>query len=128
VILVSEIGDKTFFIAAIMAMTKPRLTVYSGAMLALGLMTILSALLGNVLTVLIPRVYTYYFSSLLFAIFGIKMLKEGYEMKKEQDNSEEYEEANSELKANEEKDIEMGIKTPADGNTGGGSVFTSTKR
>ena len=42
VIIVSELGDKTFFIAAIMAMRHPRLTVFAGAMAALGLMTILS--------------------------------------------------------------------------------------
>ena len=42
VIIVSELGDKTFFIAAIMAMRHPRLTVFCGAMAALGLMTILS--------------------------------------------------------------------------------------
>ena len=36
VILVSEIGDKTFFIAAIMSATYARLTVFSGAMSALG--------------------------------------------------------------------------------------------
>ncbi|KAJ8922476.1 hypothetical protein NQ315_007504 [Exocentrus adspersus] len=42
VILVSEIGDKTFFIAAIMAMRHPRLTVFAGAISALVLMTILS--------------------------------------------------------------------------------------
>ena len=63
VILVSEIGDKTFFIAAIMSMKHPRLTVYSGAISALGLMTLLSALLGNILTQFIPRTYTYYASS-----------------------------------------------------------------
>jgi hypothetical protein len=42
VIIVSELGDKTFFIAAIMAMRHPRLTVFLGAITALGLMTILS--------------------------------------------------------------------------------------
>lgn len=42
VILVSEIGDKTFFIAAIMAMRHPRLTVFAGAISALAVMTILS--------------------------------------------------------------------------------------
>jgi putative Ca2+/H+ antiporter (TMEM165/GDT1 family) len=31
-VLVSEIGDKTFFIAAIMAMRNPQLTVRSGAL------------------------------------------------------------------------------------------------
>jgi len=42
VIIVSELGDKTFFIAAIMAMRHPRLTVFVGAVFALGLMTVLS--------------------------------------------------------------------------------------
>ena len=42
VIIVSELGDKTFFIAAIMAMRYNRLTVLLGAMLALGIMTCLS--------------------------------------------------------------------------------------
>ena len=41
-IIVSELGDKTFFIAAIMAMRHPRLTVFSGAMTALAFMTVLS--------------------------------------------------------------------------------------
>lgn len=35
VILVSEIGDKTFFIAAIMAMRNDRLVVFAGAIAAL---------------------------------------------------------------------------------------------
>ena len=74
VIIVSELGDKTFFIAAIMAMRYARLTIYSGAMGALGTMTILSALLGNIVTKLIPRIYTYYISSILFACFGMKIV------------------------------------------------------
>lgn len=42
VIVVSELGDKTFFIAAIMAMRHPRLTVFLGAASALAFMTVLS--------------------------------------------------------------------------------------
>lgn len=42
VIVVSELGDKTFFIAAIMAMRHPRLIVFAGAITALALMTVLS--------------------------------------------------------------------------------------
>eukprot|EP00095_Tigriopus_kingsejongensis_P009660 maker-scaffold440_size170678-snap-gene-0.32 protein:Tk09660 transcript:maker-scaffold440_size170678-snap-gene-0.32-mRNA-1 annotation:"low quality protein: transmembrane protein 165-like" len=55
VILVSELGDKTFFIAAILAMTNNKLTVFLGAISALALMTVLSALLGWVVTSFIPR-------------------------------------------------------------------------
>lgn len=42
-ILCSELGDKTFFIAAIMAMRHSRLVVFTGAISALILMTILSS-------------------------------------------------------------------------------------
>ena len=42
VIIVSELGDKTFFIAAILAMRHSRLTVLAGALSALFVMTIMS--------------------------------------------------------------------------------------
>lgn len=42
VIIVSELGDKTFFIAAIMAMRHSRIVVFTGAILALIVMTIIS--------------------------------------------------------------------------------------
>ena len=57
-ILVSEIGDKTFFIAAILAMRNNKLTVFLAALSALFLMTILSAMLGWVVTTFIPRLVT----------------------------------------------------------------------
>ena len=40
VILATEVGDKTFFIAAILTMRHPRLAIWSGAMGALALMTV----------------------------------------------------------------------------------------
>lgn len=101
VILVSEIGDKTFFIAAIMAMRHPRLTVFTGAMSALALMTILSALFGWLINV-IPRVYTYYISTALFAVFGIKMLKEGFNMS-DAEAQGEIEEVQSDLRRKDEE-------------------------
>jgi putative Ca2+/H+ antiporter (TMEM165/GDT1 family) len=108
VIVVSEIGDKTFFIAAIMAMRHSRLIIYSGAMGALGAMTILSALLGNIVTKFVPRIYTYYLSSFLFACFGIKMLKDGYGMSPDE-GTDEYEEVQHEVeKAEAADDLELG--------------------
>jgi putative Ca2+/H+ antiporter (TMEM165/GDT1 family) len=108
VIVVSEIGDKTFFIAAIMAMRHSRLVIYLGAMGALGAMTVLSALLGNIVTKFIPRIYTYYLSSILFACFGIKMLKDGYEMSPD-GGTDEYEEVQHEVeKAEADEDLESG--------------------
>ena len=108
VIVVSELGDKTFFIAAIMAMRHPRMVIYIGAMGALGAMTILSALLGNIVTKFVPRIYTFYLSSILFACFGIKMLKDGYAMSPDE-GVEEYKEVQQELdEAEAADDLESG--------------------
>ncbi|XP_068174878.1 putative divalent cation/proton antiporter TMEM165 [Antennarius striatus] len=121
VIIVSELGDKTFFIAAIMAMRYNRLTVLAGAMLALGLMTCLSVLFGYATTI-IPRIYTYYVSTALFAIFGIRMLREGMKMSPDE-GQEELEEVQAEIKKKDEElqrsklangtlDVEAGTTAP----------------
>lgn len=101
VIIVSELGDKTFFIAAIMAMRYNRLTVLAGAMLALGIMTCLSVLFGYATTI-IPRIYTYYVSTALFAIFGVRMLREGLKMSPDE-GQEELEEVQAEIKKKDEE-------------------------
>lgn len=113
VIVVSELGDKTFFISAIMSMRHSRLTVYLGAMTALIFMTIMSALLGFATTV-IPRWLTYYTSSALFAIFGVRMLREGYNMSADE-GQEEYEEVQADLR---KRDEEAEKTTPGDVETG----------
>ena len=105
VIIVSELGDKTFFIAAIMSMRHSRLVIFTGAMLALGFMTILSAALGFAITIIPPK-YTRYISSALFAFFGLKMLKEGCEMDPNE-GEEELEEVQAELK---KKEAEVGLE------------------
>ncbi|KAK2835862.1 hypothetical protein Q5P01_016346 [Channa striata] len=121
VIIVSELGDKTFFIAAIMAMRYNRLTVLTGAMLALGVMTCLSVLFGYATTI-IPRIYTYYVSTALFAIFGVRMLREGLKMSPDE-GQEELEEVQAEIKKKDEElqrsklvngtpDVEAGAGTP----------------
>ncbi len=96
VIIVSELGDKTFFIAAIMAMRHSRTTVFAGAMAALALMHVMSAFFGYAITV-VPRVYTYYLSSFLFAVFGVKMLKDGWKMSPNE-AQEEFEEVSCHLR------------------------------
>lgn len=116
VILVSELGDKTFFIAAIMAMRHSRLVVFAGAIGALGLMTVLSVVFGMAATI-IPRVYTYYISTALFAIFGVKMLHDGWRMSPT-DAQEELEEVQMDLKKREEDELEKatgGTAAAADG-------------
>ncbi|CAH2237639.1 transmembrane protein 165 isoform X1 [Pararge aegeria] len=102
VVIVSELGDKTFFIAAIMAMKHPRVIVFAGAISALVFMTVLSAAFGWVATV-IPRVYTHYISAALFAIFGLKMLRDGWKMDPNE-GQEELEEVQHELKRREDQE------------------------
>ena len=101
VILVSEIGDKTFFIAAIMSAQYSRLTVFTGAMSALGIMTAMSAAFGSLSTVLIKVEYTRLISNLLFIVFGLRSIREGIAMQKG-DNSE-FQETDAELKEADEE-------------------------
>ena len=61
-ILVSELGDKTFFIAAILAMRHSRHVIFAGAISALALMTVLSAAFGYLLPTLLPKAYTHWAS------------------------------------------------------------------
>ena len=49
--------------------------VFLGAISALAVMTILSALLGFVVTTFIPREYTYYTCTAIMFLFGIKVNK-----------------------------------------------------
>jgi putative Ca2+/H+ antiporter (TMEM165/GDT1 family) len=77
-IIVSELGDKTFFIAAIMAMRYNRLAVLSGALFALFLMTAISTGFGLIVTSLLPPFYTRVIASALFFFFGGKLLYDAY--------------------------------------------------
>ena len=54
-ILVSELGDETFIIAAIMAMRHPRVIILAGALGALAVMTVLSTALGLIVPNLISQ-------------------------------------------------------------------------
>ncbi|KAL1498691.1 hypothetical protein AB1Y20_014002 [Prymnesium parvum] len=76
VILATEMGDKTFFIAAILTMRHSRLLVWGGAMGALALMTVLSAMVGFAAPLLLDPSITHYAAVALFLLFGVKMLKE----------------------------------------------------
>ena len=80
-------------------MRNNKLTVFLAAISALAVMTVLSALLGNiniiigvnviikicdtgfVVTTFIPREYTYYTCTAIMFLFGLKMLYEAWKMK-----------------------------------------------
>lgn len=95
-IIASELGDKTFFIAAILAMRNNHRHVLAGAVGALAIMTILSTIAGFALPQFLPKTYTHYASIVLFFAFGIKLLKEASEMTSDQ-ISDELEEVEMEL-------------------------------
>jgi len=103
-VLFTEIADKTFFVACIMAMRYNRLVVFSGAWGALVLMTFLSCALGHVVTqqTWLSTSVTHYIAATLFLIFSLHMLYEGFQNK---DNSatEEMEEVAMELREDDEE-------------------------
>lgn len=73
-ILVSEIGDETFIIAALMAMRHPKSIVLSGALSALIIMTVLSTGLGRIVPNLISKKHTNSAATVLYAFFGLRLL------------------------------------------------------
>ena len=80
-IFVCEIGDKTFFLAMVMAMRYKKWVVFTGAYGALAIMTILSAVFGKVLTTLVSKFLTDLITAGLFFFFGGKLLWEAYNSK-----------------------------------------------
>ncbi|KAI0808993.1 UPF0016-domain-containing protein [Irpex lacteus] len=101
-IIVSEIGDKTFLIAAILAMRHPRMVVFAGAFGSLVVMSMLSAALGHLLPTLIPKKWTQTLAAILFLVFGVKMLQEAREMKGGNDKiREEMKEAEEEIEGDD---------------------------
>lgn len=100
-ILFSEIGDKTFLVAALMAMKHDRLVVFSAAFSALITMTILSAVLGHAVPTLIPKKVTNLLAAALFLVFGARLLKEGLAMSPDEGVSAEMAEVEMELEEKE---------------------------
>mgnify|MGYP001099327891 CR=1 FL=1 len=78
-ITLSEIGDKSFFIAAILAMRHPRRWVFVGAIAALFVMTILSVLIGQAVA-MFPQQYVKGVAAALFIGCGLKLLYDALRM------------------------------------------------
>ncbi|CCC68294.1 hypothetical protein NCAS_0B02100 [Naumovozyma castellii] len=108
----SEIGDKTFLIAALMAMRHPRFLVYSAAASSLAIMTILSGIAGHTFSYFIPEQITSLLAGLLFLVFGYKLTMEGLSMEKVAGVNEEMAEVEEEIALNDidhsSKDLEKG--------------------
>ncbi|EAZ07738.1 hypothetical protein EE612_045510 [Oryza sativa] len=102
-ILVSEIGDETFIIAALMAMRHPKSTVLSGALSALVVMTILSTGLGRIVPNLISRKHTNSAATVLYAFFGLRLLYIAWRSDSKASQKKEIEEVEEKLEAGQGK-------------------------
>jgi len=80
-ICLSELGDKTFFIAALLAMRHARMTVFLGAGSALLVMSILSAMLGQMFPTVLPRCWVGACAAVLFTGFAVKLAMEARGMR-----------------------------------------------
>ncbi|GLI59791.1 hypothetical protein VaNZ11_001755 [Volvox africanus] len=97
-IFFSEIGDKTFFIALLLALKQPKSLVFTGTFGALAIMTVISVLLGQVLhqvDELVPGESNIPYDDLLavalLLYFGIKTLRDAKDA--DESAAEEKEEA-----------------------------------
>ncbi|KAL5767255.1 hypothetical protein ACOSQ2_014038 [Xanthoceras sorbifolium] len=104
-ILVSEIGDETFIIAALMAMRHPKSIVLSGALSALVVMTVLSTGLGRIVPNLISRKHTNSAATVLYAFFGLRLLYIAWRSDSKSNQKKEMEEVEEKLEAGQGKTI-----------------------
>ncbi|WOL16137.1 GDT1-like protein 4 isoform X3 [Canna indica] len=102
-ILVSEIGDETFIIAALMAMRHPKSTVLSGALSALVVMTVLSTGLGRIVPNLISRKHTNSAATVLYAFFGLRLLYIAWRSDSKTSQKKEIEEVEEKLESGQGK-------------------------
>eukprot|EP00262_Sarcandra_glabra_P018007 TRINITY_DN6345_c0_g1_i1.p1 TRINITY_DN6345_c0_g1~~TRINITY_DN6345_c0_g1_i1.p1 ORF type:complete len:310 (-),score=28.92 TRINITY_DN6345_c0_g1_i1:129-1058(-) len=102
-IIVSEIGDETFIIAALMAMRHPKSIVLSGALTALFVMTVLSTGLGRIVPNLISRKHTNSAATVLYAFFGLRLLYIAWRSDSKTSQKKEMEEVEEKLEAGQGK-------------------------
>mmetsp|Transcript_15860 Transcript_15860/g.19665 ORF Transcript_15860/g.19665 Transcript_15860/m.19665 type:complete len:277 (-) Transcript_15860:889-1719(-) len=101
-IMVSELGDETFIIAAIMAMRHSRQIVLAGALSALYIMTVLSTALGYIVPNLIDKSTAANLATGLYIFFGFRLFYIAY-YADESETEEEIEEVEEKLKAGKKK-------------------------
>ncbi|KAI4303983.1 hypothetical protein MLD38_039556 [Melastoma candidum] len=93
-IFVSEIGDKTFFIAALLAMQYRKGLVLLGSMGALSLMTVLSVVIGRIFQSVPAQFQTTlpigeYAAIILLIFFGLKSIKDAWDLPSDEGKSGE---------------------------------------
>ena len=101
VIVFIEIGDRTFFIAALMSVRHNQFIVFCGAFLALATMTVISTVMGVAAPLFLPRWLVHWGAVVLFIFYGVTMLYNAQFMSDQV--SEELEEVEEELEEMSEK-------------------------
>lgn len=114
-VLASEIGDKTFFISALLSMKYSRWLVLVGTMLALGSMTIISVAIGQIFHALPSSLNTSipfddYAAVLLLLWFGVQSVRDGLGMRA--DEEEELQDAKDVVAGN--KSMTGGVRVVAE--------------
>lgn len=97
-IFISEIGDKTFFIAGLLAAKYGRFISFTGSIGALAVMTVLSTILGQIFHAIPPSLtqgvpYDDVIAVVAFAYFGLKTLYDSSQLKDEDNSGIEEEKA-----------------------------------
>jgi len=90
-ITLAELGDKTFFMALILAARHRATHVFIGAFAALTAVTLISLGLGYGLRELLPASVVPWLAAVLFAGFGVKLLVDAQGMKANEADEEEKE-------------------------------------
>ena len=98
-ITLAELGDKTFFMALILATRHRGRDVFIGAFAALTAVTLLSLALGYGLRELLPPAVVPWLAALLFLAFGLKLLIDAQRMGAHQAEAEQEEAAQTVAKA-----------------------------
>lgn len=125
-VFVSEIGDKTFFIAGLLAMKTSRLISFVGSLGALAAMTLVSVIIGQIFHAVPAGIadgipLDDIAAVAAFAFFGIKTLKEALEMNEGSSTMDD------ELAEAEEAVEKPGLfGTPSSGNNGTATGTTAT--
>ena len=91
-VFLSEIGDKTFFIAGLLSMKTSRLISFAGSIGALAVMTIISCIIGQIFHAVPSSIaqgipLDDVAAVLAFTFFGLKTLKEAIELDPSEGNS-----------------------------------------
>lgn len=107
-VFLSEIGDKTFFVAALLAGKLSRLISFIGSLGALAVMTVISVVIGQVFHAVPSEIANGVplddvAATIAFTYFGIKILSEAFETPDEGKSAmdEEFEEAEEVVEEND---------------------------